>query len=133
MEDESDARTVVESYIERMTPKPDVEPFPMHFCATLVDFVFQQEVSTLGETLIPLITVGYERIWAELENMEIERDHDWCMDTVLCVINTLGATEWVFFLISSCRVGSLKLFQAFVRRRAQVQANRNPLVLPSTP
>ena len=96
MEDEQDARTVVESYITRMTPKSDVEPFSMFFCATLVDFIFQQEISTLGETLVPLIMVGYERIWAELEDKEITRDLDWSMDVVSCVINTLGATEWVF-------------------------------------
>ncbi|KAF8598098.1 hypothetical protein BDV93DRAFT_610042, partial [Ceratobasidium sp. AG-I] len=96
MEDEQDARTVVESYIKRMTPKPGVEPFSMHFSATLVDFVFQQEVSTLGETLVPLITVGYERIWAELKNKEITRDSDWCKDVILCMVNTLGATERLF-------------------------------------
>lgn len=100
MEDEQDARTVVESYIARMMPKADVEPFPMFFCATLVDFIFQQEISTLGETLVPLIMVGYERFWAELEDKTITRDLDWSVDALLCVINTLGATEWVSSFIA---------------------------------
>jgi hypothetical protein len=93
MEDEEDARTVVDSYISRMTPKPDVQPLRIFFCATLADFVFQQSISTLGEVLVPLIKVGYERIWTELAEEWIARDVQWCIDMAQCIINTLGCTE----------------------------------------
>ncbi|KAF8598083.1 hypothetical protein BDV93DRAFT_512799 [Ceratobasidium sp. AG-I] len=57
MIDKQDARTVVESYIARMTPKAGVAPLPTLFCSTLVDFVFQHEISALGGLLAPLLKV----------------------------------------------------------------------------
>jgi hypothetical protein len=93
MEDEEDARTVVNTYIARMTPKPDVQLLRIFFCATLVDFVFQETISTLGEVLVPLVKAGYERIWMELAEERIVRDVRWCIDMAQCLINTLGCTE----------------------------------------
>lgn len=93
MKDEQDARTVVESYIERMTPKPDVAPLPTMFCATLTDFVFQEDISTLGEVLVPLLKVGYERIWMDLVDKVMVRDVEWCVALIQFVVNTLGCTE----------------------------------------
>lgn len=93
MVDEQDARTVVESYIARMTPKLDVEPLPTMFCATLADFVFQEEISTLGEVLVPLLKVGYERVWIDLLDGVVVRDVEWCVGLVQCVVHALGCTE----------------------------------------
>ncbi|KAF8598085.1 hypothetical protein BDV93DRAFT_610034, partial [Ceratobasidium sp. AG-I] len=94
--DEQDARTVVESYIARMTLKPDVEPLPTMFCATLADFVFQEEISTLGEILVPLLKVANERVWIDLVDGVVVRDVEWCVGFVQCVVHTLGCTERLF-------------------------------------
>ncbi|KAG9089340.1 hypothetical protein FRC06_001595 [Ceratobasidium sp. 370] len=96
MEDEEDARTVVESYIARMTPRPKVELLPIGFCATLVDFVFQQTISVLGELLLPLIRVGFERVWLELADQQVIRDVEWCVTMAQVYINNLGVTERLF-------------------------------------
>ncbi|KAG8740224.1 hypothetical protein FRC10_004597, partial [Ceratobasidium sp. 414] len=96
MEDEDDARTIVESYIARMTPRPGEEPLPLSFCATLVDFVFREQICWLGEVLIPLIKVGYERVWAELADEKVVRDADWGTNLARFVINTMGSTERLF-------------------------------------
>ncbi|KAG9097242.1 hypothetical protein FRC06_007767, partial [Ceratobasidium sp. 370] len=96
MEDEDDARTIVESYIARMTPRPDVEPLPLSFCATLVDFVFREQICWLGDVLLPLIRIGYERIWAELGDEKVTRDVDWGTNLARFVINTMGSTERLF-------------------------------------
>lgn len=93
MVDEQDARTVVKSYIARMTPKADVEALSADFCATLVDFIFQHDLSTLGEMLVPLIKVGYERIWMDLMDGVVVRDAKWCEGFIQCVVSTLRGTE----------------------------------------
>ncbi|KAG8718132.1 hypothetical protein FRC09_013110 [Ceratobasidium sp. 395] len=96
MEDEEDARTVVESYIARMTPDPNKEPLPQFFCSTLIDFVFGERISTLGETLLPMLRVGYERIWLELADEKVARDVNWGTNLAQLVISTMGSTERLF-------------------------------------
>ncbi|KAG8740220.1 hypothetical protein FRC10_004593 [Ceratobasidium sp. 414] len=96
MQDEEDARTVVESYIARMTPRPEVELLPIDFCATLVDFVFQEEISVLGDLLLPLVGVGFERVWLELADEKVVRDVEWCVSMAQVYVSNLGATERLF-------------------------------------
>ncbi|KAG9125614.1 hypothetical protein FRC07_006881 [Ceratobasidium sp. 392] len=96
MKDEEDAQIVVESYIARMTLRPGVEPLPIAFCATLVDFVFREQVCFLGGILVPLIKVGYERIWQELADEKVARDADWGTNLARFIINTMGSTERLF-------------------------------------
>ncbi|KAG9073492.1 hypothetical protein FS749_015107, partial [Ceratobasidium sp. UAMH 11750] len=112
MEDEEDARTVVESYIARMTPRPGVELLPIGFCATLVDFVFQEEISVLGELLLPLVRVGFERVWLELTDEKVTRDVDWCVSMAQVYINNLGATERLFGAENKFQAAEI---EAFVR------------------
>ncbi|KAG9118785.1 hypothetical protein FRC07_006527 [Ceratobasidium sp. 392] len=95
MEDEEDARTVVESYVARMTPRPGKGPLPQVFCSTLIDFVFGERISTLGELLHPMIRVGYERVWLDLLDEKVARDTIWGVNLAQLAINVFGSTESV--------------------------------------
>ncbi|KAG9118784.1 hypothetical protein FRC07_006526, partial [Ceratobasidium sp. 392] len=96
MEDEEDARTVVESYVARMTPCSVREPLHQSFCASLIDFVFGEWISSLGDLLYPMIRVGYERIWLELSDENIARDVVWGTNTAQFIMNTLASTQRLF-------------------------------------